>query len=306
MEILLVGYGSIGARHRALLEARGCCITVVSRNQSCPYERFDDLKSALSHKQYDGLLVATPTARHLENLKELTEAGFVGRVLIEKPLFAIPVDFWPYPPAQVCVAYNLRCHPLLKRVKELLRGRTLYSFWAYVGQHLPQWRPGRDYRSIYSASKEEGGGALLDLSHELDYLQWLAGPWQRVTARGGRVSDLEISSDDLYGLMIETRDCRLVQVQVNYLDLTPGGRREFIINAEGLSLKGDFKTGLLSLNGSEPEVFSLDRNHTYAEQLRCWLEDEHESLCSFQEGLETVRLAAAAEQADAGDRWVRR
>ena len=303
MDILLIGYGSIGARHGALLTAMGCRVTVVSRNRDCPYERFDDL-GALSHMKYDGALVATPTVRHLENLRELIGAGFSGPVLVEKPLFSRPADFLPGPGAEIHVAYNLRHHPLLKRVKKLLEGRAIYSVSGYVGQHLPQWRPGRDYRGVYSASKEEGGGALRDLSHELDYLQWLTGPWKAVAARGGRVSDLEINSDDLYGLMMETRDCRLVQVQVNYLDLAPGGRREFIINAEGLSLKGDVKAGLLSLNGGEPEVFRVDRDHTYAEQLRLWLGADHDSLCGFEEGLETVRLVAAAEQAAAGGQWV--
>jgi hypothetical protein len=90
------------------------------------------------------------------------------------------------------------------------------------------------------------------------------------------------------------------------IGLDSGGRREFIINAEGLSLKGDMKAGLLSINGGEPELFRVDRDQTYAEQLRRWLESDHDSLCDYHEGLETVRLMAAAEQAAAGDRWVGR
>ena len=44
-----------------------------------------------------------------------------------------------------------------------------------VGQYLPDWRPGTDYKSGVSAQKDLGGGALLELSHELDYLQWFFG-----------------------------------------------------------------------------------------------------------------------------------
>ena len=35
--------------------------------------------------------------------------------------------------------------------------------------------PNTDYKNCYSAKKEEGGEYYLDLSHELDYVQWLAG-----------------------------------------------------------------------------------------------------------------------------------
>ena len=38
--------------------------------------------------------------------------------------------------------------------------------------YLPKWRK-RDYRTSYSSSKSQGGGVLLDLSHELDYLTWI-------------------------------------------------------------------------------------------------------------------------------------
>ena len=44
--------------------------------------------------------------------------------------------------------------------------------------------------------KTGGGGALLDISHEIDYLMWLFGDISYVQGYSMTISDLEITSDD--------------------------------------------------------------------------------------------------------------
>jgi len=304
--VLLVGYGSIGTRHGALLKDAGCRVAVVSANKTCPHERFDAIEDALADRDFFGVVVATPSARHIDDLKTLAEAGYRGHVLVEKPLFSKIDAVPPGLSSKINVAYNLRYHPLLERIKGLLSGCRLYSACAYVGQYLPQWRPDRDYRRTYSASKDAGGGVLRDLSHELDYLQWLTGPWESVSAWGGGVSSLEIDSEDVFGLVLKTERCPLIQVHMNYFDLCPGGRRELLINAEGISLHGDFNRGFLSINGGEPEIFKSERNHTYQAQMQDWLQGVDGTLCTYEQGLATVNLIAAAEQATWRRCWVDR
>jgi len=310
MNIMIVGYGSAGARHADLLREAGHELTVVTKNPLCPYpdkERF--IEEAMGKKVYDAVLVAVPTCTHLDVLTTLRERGFSGPILVEKPLFSeLPLSSASHLGNGIHVAYNLRFHPLLQRVKELLQSRHIFSMLAYVGQYLPQWREGRDYRSCYSASKEKGGGALRDLSHELDYLQWLSSPWQSVTAAGGHFSSLEISSDDLYTLIWRDYLGSVIHAELNYLDMTPGGRRELFINAEGLSLKVDMRAGSLSVNGEKAEQVKLPRNVTYRAQLATWLggEAQKSNLCTYSEGLDTVTLIAAAETAATENRWVNR
>ena len=38
---------------------------------------------------------------------------------------------------------------------------------------LPDWRKNIAYSKSYSSIKKQGGGVLLDLSHELDYATYL-------------------------------------------------------------------------------------------------------------------------------------
>ena len=303
MRILVIGYGSIGARHASLLEEDGHQVDVLTQSSHCPHATLKDL-SAAQTLEYQGVLVATATSGHGKTLEDVREAGFICPVLIEKPLFDRPTLLPPYSPEKVHVAYNLRFHPVWTQVRKHLAGRTIYSINAYVGQYLPEWRPGRDYRQIYSADKNQGGGALRDLSHELDYVQWLAGPWKRVSAIGGHFSSLEITSDDVFGLLLETARCPMVLLQMNYLDRHPGGRRELIINAEEVTLKIDFRNLALTINGEKLEYFQVGRNQTYVSQMRAWLGGHSGDLCSYEEGLETVKLIAAAEEAAQGHKWV--
>ena len=65
-----------------------------------------------------------------------------------------------------------------------------------IGQYLPSWRPDSDYRKGVSARRELGGGVLLELSHELDYLCWIFGKVDWVKATLGQQSDLKLDVED--------------------------------------------------------------------------------------------------------------
>ena len=196
MNALVVGHGSIGARHARILKDEGCAVGVVSGRLG-PAVRFKTLADGL--KQHDPLyvVVANRTADHKSTIHALAAAGYTGRVLVEKPLFS---SLSPLPTHQfqsLHVAYNLRFHPVLRALHGAIEGHRVLSVQAYAGQYLPDWRTGRDYRDSYSADRAQGGGVLRDLSHEFDYLGWLLGPWIRATALGGHLSTLEIDSEDV-------------------------------------------------------------------------------------------------------------
>ena len=64
------------------------------------------------------------------------------------------------------------------------------------------WRKDRDYRSSVTANRNLGGGVLLELSHELDYLSWIFGPCKWVRAWIGNVSDLDVDVEDSANLIL--------------------------------------------------------------------------------------------------------
>ena len=176
---VVIGLGSIGQRHARVLKELGHGVTTVSRRGDGDHT---SIASAITAARPGYAVIATETSHHAESLRQLAEADFRGSVLVEKPLFAHAAPPPDYPFASLVVGYHLRFNPVMTAFAGRLGGRQAVTVSAYVGQDLRDWRPGRDHRTTASATREAGGGVLRDLSHELDYLLWLFGPWQRVAA----------------------------------------------------------------------------------------------------------------------------
>ena len=300
---LVIGFGSAGARHARNLGALGCKTAVVSRRKIDFPSRYEELPYALEDHRPDYVVIANSTDEHLSTIEELAALGYSGTVLVEKPLFSRSVDFPANRFRNVFVGYNLRFHPVLRRLRSLLKDQTVISAQAYVGQYLPSWRPERDYRKSYSANRSGGGGVLRDLSHELDYLTWLLGGWTSVAAVGGHLSDLEIDSDDVFGLMLTTANCPVVLAQLNYLDRK--SRRSLIVNTAGATIEADLVEGTITVD-RETTSMSSDADEWQRSMHREILEGKAASACTLKEGLDVLCLIEAAEASAANHEWKRR
>ena len=148
-------------------------------------------------------VIASPAPFHIATALALAESG--THLLIEKPLSASLsgaaelIEICQKQHIVLSIGYNLRFLPSLQRFRGLLVegvvGRVL-SVRCEIGQYLPSWRPDSDYRQGVSAKQELGGGALLELSHELDYLRWIFGEIIWIRATISRQSSLEIDVED--------------------------------------------------------------------------------------------------------------
>lgn len=213
--VLVVGLGSIGQRHlRLARELLPHADIRVLRHQECDSTPeyadgcFSRLEQALDFAPQIAV-IASPATFHLDMARSLAQAGV--HLLVEKPLAASPAGI-PFL-LESCRAqglvlltgYNLRFLPSLQRFRSQLKedriGRVL-SVRCEIGQYLPSWRPDADYRLGVSARRELGGGALLELSHELDYLRWIFGEVDWVKATLSRQSSLEIDVEDTAHLIL--------------------------------------------------------------------------------------------------------
>jgi predicted dehydrogenase len=82
----------------------------------------------------------------------------------------------------------------------------IFSVQSRAGQNLAQWRPNFDYRNSVSAKRELGGGVLLELSHELDYLRWIFGDIEWVSGVLSRQSFLQIDVEDSAQIILGFED----------------------------------------------------------------------------------------------------
>ncbi len=302
MKALVIGYGSIGSRHARILSQRLGCDTAVlsSRDVDFPnvYRSLDD---ALVRHDPDYVVIANQTNLHFEAVSRLAATGFTGRVLIEKPIFETVRQMPAASVKHVAVAYNLRFHPLIRKLREQVVGRDIISVHAYVGQYLPTWRPNQDYRRSYSASRIQGGGVLRDLSHEFDYLTWLFGEWKSMATLGGHFSSLEIDSEDLFVLLAQTSRCAAMTIQMSYLDRS--ATRRVIVNTPDHTIEIDMIGGTISVDG-EVEVITVERDFSYVEMHQTYLYGNAGELCSVEEGLRLLYMIDCAELASRTRTWV--
>lgn len=301
---LVIGYGSIGARHARLLEQMHTRVAVVSRRLNVFPVVYPTVASALTTDTFDYVVIANETSGHQATLSELVACGYAGAVLVEKPIWETGAVALEPPPAMwVHVGYVLRFMPGLVALKALLEGQTIINAEVRAGSYLPDWRPGRDYRTTASASLKGGGGALRDLSHELDYLLWLVGPWRRLTAIGGHRSGLEIETDDVYILLGEAVAGALFSVSLNYVDRVE--ERWIVVTTDRDTFRLDLVTGVLTVSGAMVELEQVGIDTLYVRQHVAAFTGS-EPCCTFRDGLAVVGMIEAAEQAAIEKRWIER
>jgi predicted dehydrogenase len=293
MRALVIGYGSIGSRHAKVLMSLGCEVSIVSKRAINIERCYSNTDDAINKEKPEYVVIANKTNEHITSLIELKRLGFKGSILIEKPLSHNLVSLPDVDYSNVFVAYNMRFNPLIQRLLFELNNQDIISSQAYVGQYLPDWRPNQDYRKSYSSKKDQGGGVLRDLSHELDFMNWIFGGWSRVSAMGGKYSDLEIDSDDIFGLMFESSRCPICMLQLNYLDRSI--RRDIIVNTNQHVFKLDFINKTFQKD-KDIVTFDFDSNHSYYMQHKAILAQDYNDLCGFESGKDVLHLINAAEE----------
>lgn len=301
MKTLVIGCGSIGTRHAKILTSLGHRVAFVSARSVDGFDYYHTIQGALSNEKPDYVIIANRTNAHYQSLQELLESGYESNILVEKPLFHANLELVGYDLAKTYVAYNLRFHPVILRLRQILEKETVLSVQVYVGQYLPQWRPSVDYKQSYSARREEGGGVLRDLSHELDYINWIFGEWKRVVTLGGHFSHLEINSDDIFSAMMVMEKCPIVSVQMNYLDRV--ARRRILVNTDKHTIEADLISGTIQID-DKVESFLVSRNHTYELQHKALLSSDRQLVCTYEQGIAVNRLIAAMERSIVDKRWI--
>ncbi len=277
----VVGMGSIGRRHSGHLLRLGVREVVALRSghgPSLPPELRDVREvrtvEAMLARSPDGVIVANPTSLHAAAALPYLERGIP--VLVEKPLDATVGAARALAPfaEKIRVAYCLRFHEIYRGLREALArgdiGRPLVARFTR-GFSLPRWHPEADYRTEYAARRDQGGGVLRTLSHEIDIAASLFGRFTAVRGTAERLSDLEIDVED-HALVLATcaSDVR-VMITLDYLSPDNVNRGE-VLGTDG-ALRFDLGTNRLVRTDMRGEVEvlmdapDLDLDHIYRAQM---------------------------------------
>ncbi|MFX1363483.1 MAG: Gfo/Idh/MocA family protein [Promethearchaeota archaeon] len=283
MKILFFGLGSIGTRHLKLLKKNYNHEIYAYRTRKEDVfpgiHNIYDLEEALKVKP-DIAFITNPTSFHIETAIICLKAG-ITNLFIEKPLsdsldnLDIFFNEIKKSSAIVHVGYSMRHNPIIKRMKELIDEIRDEIFYAQTlnSSYLPNWRPGRDYREIYSSKNAQGGGVILDLIHEFDFNEWFFGKIKSINGIYGKISSLEIDSEDFCDVIINFENNMHATIHLDYFGfkaqrfvrlLTP--QREIL--ADMIKKEISF----ISEQKVRKETFHFERNDYFEEQLALFLE----------------------------------
>ena len=312
----IVGLGSIGCRHlRILRKLRPKIKIIVMRTGKGTYCEKEQLADEIVYSldeivksNIQAAIISTPASFHVDQALVFAKAGI--HMLVEKPL-SNKLDNLDELRRLIqkneiitLVGYVLRYHPAAKFFKELfdknIIGEILYVS-VECGSYLPDWRPGKNYKTSVSANKDFGGGVLLELSHELDYIRWIFGEINNIYAQIDNSGTLDINVEDSANLIISTETNHSINVHLDFNRRFP--TRRCVIHGTKGYLKWDLLEQKVSwhLVGDEinNNLFSFEHDYIYQLQLEHFLdclENGISPLVTFEDGFEVLRLVESAKK----------
>ncbi|NWF64339.1 MAG: Gfo/Idh/MocA family oxidoreductase [Chloroflexi bacterium] len=338
MKFLIAGLGSIGRRHFRNLIALGekDIVLLRTRRATLPDEELagypveTDIHKALKKHSPDAVIVANPTALHLDVAVPAAQAGC--HILLEKPVsdsldrLDVLENAAQKSESKVLVGFQFRYHPTLNKARKLIQENAIgkiLTVHAHWGEYLPQWHPWEDYRQSYAARADLGGGVIRTLTHPLDYLRFMLGEVESLYSINGHISPLEIDVEDIAEIGLKFSSGAVGGIHLNYFQRPPVHRLEIV--GTGGTLRWDNADGTLhfykmaapfgSFSEEPPapvvEMYAppqgFERNQLFVAQTRHFIEivrGVSEPRCTLEDGIQALRLALAAKESAALGRVV--
>jgi len=290
-KICIVGYGSIGQKHHKIFKEhfKDIEINVISnhlKKKKFIFNNIEDIKII----NPDYIIISTITKNHYSDLKYIDSNLSKKIILVEKPLF---MNNQKYKSKKnlIFVGYNLRFHPVIKLIKDLIKNKKIIETNIYAGSFLPSWR-NNNYINSYSADKKLGGGVKLDLSHELDYCLFLLGEYKINFYINKKISNLKIKSEDYLSLFGKSIKQCFINMTLNYFTKIP--YRRIIMNGNNISLEADLinnKIKYILNNKLYNKKFpknSLMKSYLYMHE--SILNKNYKNISKLDEGIKIMKL----------------
>lgn len=209
MKAVIIGGGSIGKRHSKNLNDLGVLTRIID------VDEINNIDTILS-KGFDLGLVCTPNTHHINHCYKLAKYNIP--IFCEKPFYSNSkgvndlLSLVERKNLITMVGCNLRFIPEIKNINPNSKYISVY-----FGYDLKRWRPGTDHLKSYSANKNLGGGVLLDVIHELDYLYYKFGAIKNISYLKNKISNVTIDTEDLVTGRIEFKNGTIADFALNYL-----------------------------------------------------------------------------------------
>ena len=273
---------------------------------------YNDLDQALAQGP-EAVFICNPSSLHVPVALVAARAGC--HLFIEKPLShkSEGIDelimLTSTKNLVAMMGFQMRFHPCLRRLRGLLTERAIGRVIAVrieVGEYLPGFHTYEDYRQMYAARQDLGGGVILSQIHELDYVYWLFGLPRRVFALGGHLSSLEMDVEDTASILMECvvdGQSLPVHVQQDFIQRPPSRTSEVIGDAGKVLV--DFHAVTVRVFNNRGELVEGDtfegfeRNQLFLDELRHFmacLQGVEKPIATLHDGWQSLRIALAAKE----------
>lgn len=335
MKVLFVGLGGIGQRHlRNLKMIVGDTLEVLAYrernsgqviNDKLDIEEGVDLNTEFDIKVFQTMdeafaqnpaivYICNPTSMHLKVARVAAEYGchfFVEKALSDSIEGVSELIDLARTKNLICmVGYQMRFHPCIKVMEEILKSGSLgkvIAVNAEVGEYMPAWHKYEDYRQLYAARRELGGGVIVSQIHEFDYIQWLFGYPRKIYAVGGHLSSLEIDVEDIALITMECiqEDGTVIPVHLHQDFLQRPSTRTCKVVGDKGTLVLDFFSIKVTQYGECGEIVreahfpDFERNQMFLEQTRHFLkcvETSSQPCVTLAGGAQSLQMALAAKK----------
>ncbi len=303
MNILIIGLGSIAKKHILAINKITKEATIYAYRSKSNSQSINGIINVNSLDSIDFvidfIIISNPTALHEETIIRCLK--FNCPLFIEKPALLdlknanTIIDQLKIANIITYVGCNMRFHPALIFLKKLILNlkSNINEVNVYFGSYLPDWRPGRDFRKIYSSNPILGGGVHLDLIHELDYCIWIFGNpiFSRRLLRSN--SSLNIDSIDFanYSLIYQKFT---IDIKLNYY--RKDSKRQIEIITSDDTIIADLNTNCVYSFITGVTYFEQPFNisDTYFEQMKYFLNRMNSAtglMNTLEESVEILKIA---------------
>ncbi|WP_204343874.1 Gfo/Idh/MocA family protein [Psychroserpens algicola] len=302
MNILIVGLGSIAKKHIKALEHLNLDATIYALRSDANASKVENVINVFDLEavdvSFDFAIISNPTHLHFEFIERLALKHIP--LFIEKP--AVHTLDNSETLTQIIkdnniityVACNLRFHPCLSFLWDTLQREQLRvnEVNVYCGSYLPEWRANKDYKSIYSANADMGGGVHLDLFHEIDYTTWLFGFPNTSSSVLRSASSIDINAYDYANYILEY-DTFTANIVLNYYRRKAKREIELVLDTETITVDLINNTVVSDLGKTLFEAKDYSIQRTYESQLKYFtdmLKQNIQPMNSFNESIKNLKI----------------
>ena len=284
-DVVIVGTGNIAIKHVQIIKKKypKKIITLYNyRKKSLSpaiKKNFDNISSDINliikNDSKSFVIIASPANFHINHAIRFAKKGF--HLFVEKPLSIntksiktlknIVLDNNLY----LYIGYNLRFLDSIKKMSDIIHSK-IYGKIKHANifalSNFIFWRKNKSFKKTVTANYSLGGGAITELSHELDYTLELFGIPKIIKNTNG--------SDQKHDLDIETKSSikfyyndKIVNI---YLDiLSSYNKRQIYIYFEKADALIDLKNNLIIIQNNKDVykkyTFKQSINDTYDDQM---------------------------------------